>query len=96
MRAEDEGGGPPPGTANPPTDPHQQDQAFFESNCDGRHDGSTAADFVLRLVYLGDVAIWTARPGADTEFIRPKGWQKLDASGNVDRLGVITPAWPSA
>ena len=46
---------------------------------------------MLRLVYLGDVAIWTARPGADTEFIRPKGWQKLDASGNVDRLGSYHP-----
>jgi P4 family phage/plasmid primase-like protien len=37
---------------------------------------------------LGAV-IWTARPGTDTEFIRPVGWQMLTPDGNDKRLAAF-------
>jgi len=47
--AENEGGGPPPGTANPPTDPHQQDQAFFDGSRRDRQGVSTELDLLTYL-----------------------------------------------
>ena len=49
MIAEDGGGGPPPGAALPPIDPHQQDQAFFESSGGDRQGASEELDLLTYL-----------------------------------------------
>jgi hypothetical protein len=74
------------------TDNTSREQATGTSQCNGaeQQDNSNPHDFLLRLLKLG-VVIWTATPGTNQEFHRPTGWQKLDASGNVQRLNGLRP-----
>lgn len=55
------------------------------------YNGASADDFLIRLLKLDGVAVWTATPGTNQEFYRPAGWQKLDATGNVARLTDLRP-----
>ena len=101
-----EGGGPTNRTADHQTDPHRQDQVNTDCSGGGGGQGGAEHDdvapvlaghdpeayhFILKLLKLG-VPVWVARPGAaDAEFQRPRGWQKLSADDNRERIASFYP-----